>query len=207
MTARSRIEAMTKRRSPKPTPRQRKVVDGLLNGMSQKAAARSAGYTEVSATSSTSIVQSAAVRRLLGERLRRNELSADRTLEEIRRLAFSDVRRLFDEQGNLRPIHSLSDEDAAAVAGIEVIIKNAEAGDGHLDRVHRIKLWDKSKNLEQLAKHFRLVGDLRDVADAVNGLSGALDRAISEGRARAAGRGNAIEAKAEIAAERKVVEE
>ena len=84
-------------------------------------------------------------------------VSADRVLKEIARLAFSDVRSLFDAQGNLKPLHTLTDHEAAAIASCEVIIKNAEAGDGHMDRVYKLKVWDKPKNLEMLAKHLGLL--------------------------------------------------
>ena len=43
----------------------------------------------------------------------------------------------FDEHGNVRPIHTLSAEDASLIAGFEVVIKNAAGGDGHTDRVLR----------------------------------------------------------------------
>lgn len=89
----------------------------------------------------------------------RNELSAERVLEEQRRIAFFDIRQLFDTAGNLKPIHTLDAETAAVVASLEVIIKNAAAGDGHTDTVHKLKVWDKPKVLEQLAKHFGLLTD------------------------------------------------
>lgn len=84
-------------------------------------------------------------------------LSAKRVLEELRRLAFSDVGVLFDENGKLRPIHTMSKEERSAIAGLEVIVKNAEAGDGHTDTVHKVKVWDKVRALEQLAKHYGLL--------------------------------------------------
>ena len=91
------------------------------------------------------------------------DLTATRVLEELRRLAFSDVRRLFDEQGNLKPLHTLTDEEAAAIASLEVIIKNAAAGDGHTDTVHKLKVWDKTRSLEMLAKHFALLTERVDL--------------------------------------------
>ena len=39
---------------------------------------------------------------------------------------------------------------------MEVIIKNAEAGDGVTDRIHKIRVVDQVKPLELLAKHFGL---------------------------------------------------
>ena len=89
--------------------------------------------------------------------LERADLTAARVLEEMRRLAFSDVRDLFDAHGNLRPIHTLTPEQSACISGLEVIIKNAKAGDGVTDTVHKIKVWDKPKVLDLLGKHFGLL--------------------------------------------------
>jgi hypothetical protein len=74
------------------------------------------------------------------------------------------MRRFFDEHGSLIPIHDLGDEEAACLAGLEVIIKNAKAGDGHTDEVHKFNLWDKTRALEALAKHFGLVRERLDVS-------------------------------------------
>jgi phage terminase small subunit len=87
------------------------------------------------------------------------ELTAQMVKDRLRTLAFQDIRQLFDAKGNLRPLHELGDEAAAMVAGVEVIIKNAEAGDGVTDRVHKIKVVDPVKPLEMLAKHFGLLED------------------------------------------------
>lgn len=84
-------------------------------------------------------------------------IDPDRALREAARLAYSDVRQLFDAEGNLLPVHQLPDHIAAAVASIEVVKKNLAAGDGQTDQVHKIKLWDKPKNLEMLFKHLGLL--------------------------------------------------
>jgi phage terminase small subunit len=98
------------------------------------------------------------------EKLARNALTADRVLEEYRRLAFADIRTFFDADGNLKPIQDLDDDQTAGLASLEVIIKNAEAGDGHTDKIHKFKLWDKTRALEALAKHFGLVTERLDVS-------------------------------------------
>ena len=89
--------------------------------------------------------------------LARADLTAARVLEELRRVALSDVRTLFDVVGDLKPLHTLTAEQAACIGGLEVIIKNAKAGDGVTDTIHKIKIWDKTKALELLAKHFALL--------------------------------------------------
>jgi len=84
-------------------------------------------------------------------------IDPNRALREAARLAYSDIRDLFTAAGNLKPIQQWPDHAAAAVAGVEVVIKNAEAGDGHTDRIHKIKIWDKPKNIELLFKHLGLL--------------------------------------------------
>lgn len=91
-------------------------------------------------------------------------LSAVRVLEEYRRLAFFDTRTLFDAAGNLKPMTELTQEQGAALASIEVIIKNAKAGDGVTDTVHKVRVWDKTRALEGLGKHFGLFKETLNVS-------------------------------------------
>jgi phage terminase small subunit len=91
------------------------------------------------------------------KRLEKVGLSAEMALEAIRRPLVADIRKLFDENGRLRPIVSLDDESAALIAGFEVIVKNAEAGDGHMDTVHKVKVVDRARYVEMAAKHFGLL--------------------------------------------------
>jgi hypothetical protein len=84
-------------------------------------------------------------------------IDPDRALREAAYLAYSDVREAFDEQGNLKPIKDWPDTLAAAVSGVEIVKKNLAAGDGQTDTVHKLKLWDKPKNLEMLFKHLGLL--------------------------------------------------
>ncbi len=95
-------------------------------------------------------------------------LSAARVLEEIKRLALVDMRGFFDEKGNLKPIHELTEEQGACLAGFEVIKKNAEAGDGIIDTVHKFKVWDKTKALEMLAKYFGLLTEKVEISGNIN---------------------------------------
>ena len=85
------------------------------------------------------------------------ELTAARLLEEWRRLALVNLRDYFDEDNNLKPISELTVDQGAALASIEVVIKNAQAGDGHTDTVHKFKLWDKVRVLESAAKYLGLL--------------------------------------------------
>lgn len=83
----------------------------------------------------------------------------ERVIAEIGCLAFSRVGDMFDETGNLLPIRQLPEHVQAALAGHETSTGNVDKGDGKMDRVTKIKVWDKPKMLEMLAKHHKLIGD------------------------------------------------
>lgn len=98
------------------------------------------------------------------KQLQSADLSAQRVLEELGRLALVDARDFYDERGNVKPLSELTASQGAALQSIEVIVKNAKAGDGVTDEIHKIKLWDKPKALDILAKHFGLLKETIDVS-------------------------------------------
>jgi hypothetical protein len=55
------------------------------------------------------------------------------------------VRALFDLHGALRDIHTLTEAQAAPIANFEVLMKNAAGWNGAIDRVIKVRLWDKMK--------------------------------------------------------------
>lgn len=109
----------------------------------------------------------AAVQAGKARQLEKVDLTATRVLEEIRRLSFADPRSMFDEHGNLRPIHTLTAEQAACIGSMEVVKKNLTAGDGQVDTVIKIKTWDKTRSLEMLAKHFGLLVEKVEIVGEV----------------------------------------
>src|SRR3990172_8666409 len=74
------------------------------------------------------------------------DLSAVRTIEELRRIAFFDIRTLFDDAGHLRPIDDLPADVRAGVAVYQVT-RPGTRGSAAATR-YRIKLWDKVRALE-----------------------------------------------------------
>lgn len=140
---------------------QRFVAEYLINLNATQAAVR-AGYSAKTAHSIgprllDHVGISAAIAQGKAKQLEKADLSAVRILEELRRLALSDARGLFDVNGNLKPIHELTDEQAASIASVEVVKKNLTTGDGEIDTVVKVKVWDKPRSLEMLAKHFGLL--------------------------------------------------
>lgn len=162
-------------------PKQQRFVAEYLVDLNATQAAIRAGYSEDTAGSigGENLQKpeiAAAIAEGKAKQLKSTDISATRVLEELRRLAFIDMRGYYDDLGNLKPIQELSDDQGAALAGMEVIIKNAEAGDGVTDRIHKFKVWDKTRALEMLAKHFKLLTDVMKIEDA-NAIEGRLTAA------------------------------
>ena len=102
--------------------------------------------------------------RALRERvLRDEELTVESTVESIRRGQQYDIRQLLDKDGNFKPLHQLSEEEAWCIAGAEIIVKNAEAGDGHTDKVLKIKFINRDRYVELAARHQGMLTDKVEV--------------------------------------------
>lgn len=108
-------------------------------------------------------------------------IDPNRVLREAGRLAYSDIRELFDDKGNFLPVKQWPDDIARAVSSVEVVKKNVTSGDGKIDDVLKVRLWDKPRPIQDLMKHH---GQLTEKVE----LSGDADMlaALLEGRARVA---------------------
>ena len=102
-------------------------------------------------------------RRLEIALLHADALTAVRVLEELRRVAFANLGDCFDKKGHLRAIHTLSREVQATLASVKTTKKNLTSGDGLQEDVVEIKLLDKVRALEHLARHFALLTDVVQV--------------------------------------------
>ena len=90
-------------------------------------------------------------------------IDPNRVLREKGRLAYSDIRELFDDAGNVLPIKKWPEDAARAVASVEVVTKNLTTGDGKVDEVIKLKLWDKLGALTNLMKHHGQLTEKLDI--------------------------------------------
>ncbi len=142
--------------------KQARFVAEYLIDLNATEAAKRSGYSAHTAMQQGSRLLShveiaAAISTGKARQLETAGLSAVRVLEELRRLAMVDMRSFFDEHGNMKAMKDLTPEQGSALASFEVIKKNAEAGDGVIDTIHKFKVWDKTRALEMLGKHFGLL--------------------------------------------------
>lgn len=129
-----------------------------------QAAIRS-GYSENTAYSQGSrllkdVEISARILELTMAPIKKLEITRERVIEEMARIAFADPRKMFNANGDLKPIHDLDDDTAASVAGVEVVtVTRGRGEDAEVDYVHKVKNWDKPKMLSDLGKHFNIYED------------------------------------------------
>ena len=165
------------------------VID--LNG---KRAAIAAGYAEASAevTASQLLRKTkcrAIINQLLSKRASKLEVKAEKVVEELARLAFSNLHdyiRVNDDGQADVDLSALTRDQAAAISEITVDTTGG-TGDGERRLVLRtkIKLVDKTKNLELLCRHLGMLNDrlqvtgLENLAERINKLRKQSDGDVS----------------------------
>jgi|SRR5579872_1531340 len=124
-------------------------------------AAIAIGYSEKTARAAASrMLTNVTVRNRLAEMSKAKmdalDISTDRILLELARIGFRDVRKLFDGEGNLKPIKDLDAASAAAIAGIDHDELFQYFGEGQRKKIGtttKVRLADKIRALELLGKY------------------------------------------------------
>jgi phage terminase small subunit len=132
------------------------------NGFNATRAAKKAGYSAKTADSQGSRLLknakvAAAIAAFTGKACAKREITAERVLDEIAKLAFFDPRRMFRADGTLVPIQELDDATAAAIAGLDV--KTLFEQSVPVGELKKIKIADKGANLERLGRYLKLFTD------------------------------------------------
>lgn len=83
---------------------------------------------------------------------KRLNLSRERILEELAKVAYSDPRNLLTVDGGLKDTSQWDDNTAGAVAGIESYDEKARDTGEVLGTVRKIKSWDKIRAIERICK-------------------------------------------------------
>lgn len=157
-------KALAKRDDALP-PMQERFCQEYVKDLNGRQAAIRAGYAENSAE-----VQASQLLRKTNVASRVAELQqtvADKAgvtalglLTELRRVAYADMRSIFDADGKLLPIKDLPDDVAATLASVEIERRTEGHGeDAEVYHVHKVKRWDKLKAVEMLMKHLNLLVD------------------------------------------------
>lgn len=114
-------------------------------------AAAASGYSPRTAESQGSrllknVKVQSAIDAAIAKQAERTEITADRVLKEYAKIAFANAQSYHDADGGVKQITDLSNDDAAAIQ----VFEQSESGT-------KIKLYDKVKSLDSLAKHLGLL--------------------------------------------------
>lgn len=98
----------------------------------------------------------ALVMQLQEEARARNAVTVDRVIAELARIGFGDLRKLYNDDGSLKPPSEWSDEVASYVASLELVARPGsgdEAGNKTIEYVQKLRTWDKVAALDRLGRH------------------------------------------------------
>jgi len=140
-------------------PKQILYVEYRIAGYPKREAAKQAGYAKKSAHNAAMRLEQhqniqQAINQGLSHQQYRIRYEADDVVREMCRIAFSDFRQAFDENGDLKPLNEMPEEVAKAIQSVKISVHE----EGQV-QVKDIRFWDKTKSLEQLGRHFALFTD------------------------------------------------
>ena len=104
------------------------------------------------------------------EREKRTEVTQDRVINELAKIAFMDIRKLYTENGKLKNIADIDSDTAGAISSLETLEEYDGYGDDRekIGDTQKVKLLDKTKALELLGRHLGMFKDKVEVGGKVN---------------------------------------
>lgn len=153
------------------TPQQLRFVDEYLVDLNAVAAYARAGYKASSErnakTCSAAMMRHPGIRRAIETAKRHRSIvtgvTAERVLEEVAALAFSDVGDLLDLSGptpKLKPVNEIPAAARRAIASLKV--RTDPSDPEKKAQIIEYKLWDKPSALTQAGKHVGLFAEKRE---------------------------------------------
>ena len=153
------------------TPKQQRFVEEYLLDLNATQAAIRAGYSKRTASSigEENLRKpeiSEAIQEAKARRSERTQITQDRVLQELARIAFFDLRKLYRADGSLKAMHELDDEAAAVLAGVDVVEMAGGAEFGGEEGAKHIPMFTKKAKIPDkvaaLGLAMRHLGMLKD---------------------------------------------
>lgn len=155
---------------------QEKFAIEYLRDFNAVQAAVRAGYSETTAHSNSHVmIEEPEIKELVAKHIskiaKRNDISAERVLKELARIAFANIREVAKWNGNkimVKNSDELTEDEVACISEIK------ETKDGV-----QVKFHDKAAALDKLGKYLKLFNDTVDVNLTIN-----LADKVAQARAR-----------------------
>lgn len=144
------------------TPKQSLFVKEYLVDLNAKQAAIRAGYSKKTAEvigheNLSKPYLAAIIQEEMDKRSKRVEITADNVLNELAKLAFGNIKNLYDENGSLAHPQDLDDAVSATIT--EVTEKQVGSQEESVVLERKYKVADKKGSLELLGRHLKLFTD------------------------------------------------
>ena len=138
------------------TLKQKAFCEEYLIDMNGTQACIRAGYSKKSSDAQASrMLKNVKVKAFLDKEIQkrsiRTGITADKVLQELAKIAFHDIRRMYNEDGTLIPIKDLDDDTASTISSFKTRIENK--GEADYDVIEEYKRHDKVRTLELIGKH------------------------------------------------------
>jgi phage terminase small subunit len=131
----------------------------IAKGKNSTQAAIAAGYSKKTAVKQGSRLLTNAdikayVKELQDKGAKKFDISQEQILRELYAIAFSDIRKFYDEKGALKPINELDKTSAAALAGLDIdeLFEGFGEERTKIGVTKKIKRFDKVKAIEVINK-------------------------------------------------------
>jgi phage terminase small subunit len=166
------------------TKNRRKFCDGYLtnkNGtQAYRAAYPNSKSEEAAAAAASRLLRIGKVAEYINYRIDqaadKAEINVQRILREEGRIAFSDLRQIFEGETTIPP-EKLPDDIGRAISAIK--INERCDSEGNKTVTYEYRLWDKGKSLERIARHLGMFAEEdKGLKDGLANLGERLARAI-----------------------------
>jgi phage terminase small subunit len=152
------------------TAKQAAFVQEYLVDLNATQAAIRAGYSKKTARqigeqNLSKVDVSTAVQQAMKERETRTGITADRVLKELEKIAFFDIRKLYNEDGSMKLPSEWDDDTAAAMAGLETIEEFEGTGKARksIGFTKKAKTWSKDGALGLAMRHLGMLVDRQEL--------------------------------------------
>lgn len=100
------------------------------------------------------------------ERKRAIKIDSEFVLNELYRIASTDVIGLFNDDGSIKPIQEIPEDLRRAVSSVEVLEYFEGYGEDReqVGIIKKIRLWSKDSSLDKLGKHLKLFTEKRELS-------------------------------------------
>jgi phage terminase small subunit len=95
-------------------------------------------------------------------REKRTGITQDRVLQELARIAFFDIRKLYKDDGSLKRPDELDDDAAAVLSGVDVM--EMSGNDGPVTLTKKAKVFDKTAALTLAMRHLGMLKDKTEIS-------------------------------------------